>query len=60
MYYLRYRCQFTTGIASLLYTLNEHVVKKLMRHEAEPSALSGFKTTSAFNNSGSIRVKTVP
>ena len=30
--------------------LNEDVVEKLIRHEAEPSALSGFETTSSFNN----------
>ena len=38
--------------------LNEDVVEKLIRHEAEPSALSGFETTSAFNNFRTIRAET--
>ena len=37
--------------------LNEDVVEKLISHEVEPSAFSGFETTSVFN---SIRVKKVP
>ena len=31
--------------------LNEDVVERLIRHEAQPSALSGLETTSEFNNS---------
>ena len=30
--------------------LNEDVVERLIRHEAQPSALSGLETTSEFNN----------
>ena len=36
------------------------VIEKLIRHEAESSALPGFKTISAFNNCRSIQVKAVP
>ena len=34
---------------------NEDVVEKLIRHEAQPSALSGFETTSEFDNFRTIR-----
>ena len=39
-------------VASILRELlNEDVVERLIRHEAQPSALSDLETTSEFNNS---------
>ena len=39
-------------VASILRVLlNEDVVERLIRHEAQQSALSGLETTSEFNNS---------
>ena len=34
---------------------NEDVVEKLIRHEVQPSALSGFETTSEFDSFHTIR-----
>ena len=42
-------CTLCTSIVREL--LNEDVVKRLIRHEAQPCALSGLETTSEFNNS---------
>ena len=45
MYLLRHRCEYTIIIVKLL---NEDVVEKLIRHEAQPSASSGLETTPKF------------
>ena len=46
-------CEYTMGIIA------KNLGKRLIRHEAKPSAILGLKTTSKFNNLCSIWVKMV-
>ena len=44
------------NVASILRELlNEDVVERIIRHEAQPSALLGLETTPEFNNFCGIR-----
>ena len=59
MYFVVQKCytgkEYGATIASILRKLlNEDVVENLIRHKAQPSALSGFETTPEFNNFRSI------